>query len=70
MTSEKLASHTENRTFYFYIVNQKDNELVITMYNTTYTLIREGDGWRNATSNYFSMAQHLIDAVITAAYAG
>ena len=64
MTNEKLAAHTENRTFYFYIVNRKETELVITMYNTTYILVKDGDRWRNATSNYFSMAQHLIDAVI------
>jgi hypothetical protein len=69
MTSEKLAAHTENRTYYFYIVNRKDNELVITMYNTNYMLIKDGDGWKNAPGNYFSMAQHLIEAVIAAVIA-
>ncbi|MBS1530914.1 MAG: hypothetical protein JSU01_11435 [Bacteroidetes bacterium] len=64
MNNEKLAANTGNRTFYFYLVQQKENEISITMYNTPYTLIKVGDNWQNAPGNYFSMAQHLIDAVI------
>jgi hypothetical protein len=64
MTNEKYAAHTQNKTFYFYITQQNDTEISITMYNTTYLLIRNGETWENHHSNYFSMAQHLIDAVI------
>ncbi|MDO3627541.1 hypothetical protein [Mucilaginibacter sp. BT774] len=64
MATHKYAAHTENRIFYFYITNQGDNEINITMYNTPYTLIKNGENWENHHSNNFAMAQHLIDAVI------
>jgi|GEM_PF-1822559 len=64
MKTEKLAAHTDNRTFFFYVNEQKENEIIITMYNTQYTLIKSGDIWENHHSNYFAMAQHLINAVI------
>lgn len=69
MTNEKLAANTENRTFYFYVVLQKENEITISMYNTNYTLVKVDDKWQNASGNYFSMAQHLIDAVIKTVFA-
>jgi len=68
-TGEKLAADTGDRIFYFYIVQKKENELSITMYSTPYTFIRDETGWRNASSNYFSMADHLINAVVKTAYA-
>lgn len=36
---------------------------------TPYLLIEKDGKWRNASSNLLEMAPHLIDAVITAAYA-
>ncbi|GAA4907623.1 hypothetical protein [Mucilaginibacter defluvii] len=66
MSTEKLAAHTQNRTFYFTIVQQSEQEIRISMYNTSYTLIKQNVGWRNAPTNYFNMAQHLIDAVVEA----
>jgi hypothetical protein len=64
MSTEKLAAHTQNRTFYFTIVQQTEQEIRISMYNTSYTLVKQDAGWRNAPTNYFTMAQHLIDAVV------
>jgi len=64
MNNEKLAASTENRTFYFYVKEQSDNEIRITMYNTPYTLVCRDGKWENHASNYFSMAQHLIEAVV------
>jgi len=70
MNTPKFAAHSENRTFFFYVNEQKENEISITMYNTQYVLIKNGETWKNHHSNYFTMAQHLIDAVIHAANNG
>lgn len=66
MSTEKLAAHTQNRTFYFTIIQQSEQEIRISMYNTSYTIVKQNVGWRNAPTNYFNMAQHLIDAVVEA----
>lgn len=68
MNVGKLAACTENRTCYFYIVQATEIELSITMYNTRYILAKDGETWTNGAGNYFLMAQHLIDAVITSAF--
>jgi hypothetical protein len=64
MMNEKLAATTENRTYYFYLLNEKDGEVTINMYGTNYTLIRGESSWDNHGSNYFAMAPHLIDAIV------
>lgn len=66
MNNEKLAANTENRTFFFYVTEQGENEIRITMYSTPYTFICRNGKWENHASNYFSMAQHLIEAVVDA----
>lgn len=66
MESQKLAANTENRTYYFYIVQQKDNEVSILMYSTPYTLVKNEDGWANHPANKLKMVQRLVDAVIEA----
>lgn len=48
------------------MTGQSDTEISISMYNTTYLLISNGQSWENHHTNYFLMAQHLIDAVIYA----
>ena len=57
MANDKFAAQTENRTFYFYIVQRSDNDIHIKMYGTPYIFIKNGDRWENHNSNYFSMAR-------------
>ncbi|OOQ59554.1 hypothetical protein [Mucilaginibacter pedocola] len=64
MSTEKLAAQLETRIFYFTIVDQKPNQIQISMYGTPYTLIKGEEAWHNGNSNQMNMSQPLIDAVV------
>ncbi|GAA4326167.1 hypothetical protein GCM10023149_28820 [Mucilaginibacter gynuensis] len=68
MNNDRLAAQLETRIFYFYVVDQKPNEIRITMYGTHYTLHKSNEGWRNASSNSMNMSQPLIDSVVEVVY--
>ncbi|UOE50899.1 hypothetical protein MTO98_07385 [Mucilaginibacter sp. SMC90] len=50
--SERLAAHFENRTYYFMLESQKENEVKISMYGTLYTFLKSADRWMNNSQCY------------------
>jgi len=66
--SERLEAQVQTRIFYFVVVNQKENELSISMYNTPYTFVKNNGVWLNHSNNKMNMSRELIDAVIAASY--
>ncbi|AYL96547.1 hypothetical protein [Mucilaginibacter celer] len=64
--SERLAAHFENRTYYFTLESQKENEVKINMYGTLYTFLKSGDRWMNNQSNAMEMREGLVGAVMLA----
>lgn len=68
MTEPKqYEARLENRTFYFTITKQSENEIGIVMYSQPYTLIKEDRGWANHPINAMQMSKELVLAVVKAA---
>lgn len=64
--AEKLEAHHENRVYYFKVISKKPDEVIIDMYTTIYTLVKNEGKWANGTGNKMNLVQGLVEAVIKA----
>lgn len=60
-------AHYENRIYFFTLLEKRDTEIKIRMYNTEYNFRKEEKVWRN-NNNKMNMVQGLINEVIAVVF--
>lgn len=62
--SAKLIARKGNMEFFFTLLSKNEDEIVIEMYNTVYSLVKKGAVWVNKHDNKMSMSEELAEAIV------
>jgi hypothetical protein len=67
MENNRTAAYFENREYFYTLKSKSPTEIVISMYSTAYTFIKnKDDKWVNHLNNRNNMVPGLINAVVEA----
>ena len=64
--STRLEAHYDDRVYYFTVVEQSPQKVIIEMYKAPYVFLNKDGVWVNDTANQLQMVDGLIAAVVKA----
>lgn len=64
----KLVAKKGIMEFNFTLLSKSEDEIAIEMYNTPYSLVKDGARWSNKKGNKMIMSAELADAIVASVF--